>query len=1274
MVERALLFIQFALLVTFMPNSNVVSTSEDTLSPIPEKSRVIHVNPNHGNDQKCQEEGGQVPCESLETANTLLDLYAHNVSIVLDEDVTLGAVFEVINSTNIQIIGKKTLQCHIKCLPGIAGFVIENVINFHLQNIAVINCTVSPRSNSFPHNFAMLIQLSEEITLKQVLFKNCSNTALVLVNNRGEVLLDHTAFVNNHNHLRPRKAPHNMVNFSHPGALSIQQNKWTTHIIITDSDFYYNESPKLLRDYAFIKTRKYIKYGYGGAVFVEFGGSTSESSISIVKSNFTYNTATKGGGIFGYFNDHAHNNSIHIWRCMFTANDGDISGGGVNLGYGSPTAIQNTIQITDCCFVKNSCLYGAGLTIFSVYSKKYSVQKHGPIISNSTWLKNNGVLSSAVDVAPLNQGIENEGFLPVPQFINCTFDQNFLEQPTEGNKTHHINTGTFSVTNFKVLFGGTAKFSSSEFSAVLLVSGIIEFQTGSNVLFWNNTGYNGGAIAMYSFSKVIFNPDLFVNFSRNHAINSGGAIYYKTSDQHTLLRGSTECFLKNRACTKKNISLVNSTKVFFEKNTAEVDGEAIYSQGFNSCYTMYRLTAGDKYPFSMSSIFRCIGDFIFESNNDKKPYITSSGRRFQFNENSTYSYEVIPGDRISLPFSIIDDFDNEVKPLLSISNTSSSVYASDQYSLTNTIQPLGETSAQSVFRVSVLSVRQIYFLFKVTLLPCPPGYHNLNGACTCAAYDEFKRKEGYQPIKKCDYSKFNAIYKGSQWFGYIPENSTEPTDLYYAHCVEPMCNESNTRLPRDQENLSSMVCHQHREGILCGRCAHNFSTYYHSRKFTCGPNDLCHLGPLFYVLSEIIPMVVFFLVVVILDLSFTSGKVTSFVFFTQYLSQLTVPKNPLFPNMSIPYRIFYGLFNLEYFNVEKLSFCLWEGAQILDIVAMRYVTVVIALGLVFLFIAVFNKSSTFMLQYLRRSVNVKASDSVVHGLSAFLVVCYAQCTETSVYILDFTRLHGYNYRLGDYYTFYGGLHYLHGKHLVYAVPAMISLVFVTILPPLVLLLYPLTLHLLSLCGLSEHWLVNKTLQLTGINKLKPFIDCFQGCYKDKLRFFAGLYFVYRVVFLLLFCTSEDSFHFSISSEIFLVILLSIHAVVRPYKESLHNTLDILILFNLALVNGYSIARQLRAWKFDPSDKYNEYNFQLVSWIQLCLTYIPMLIVVSYVVRAGQIYISAWWKCCHSQRQVRSVEVDDILDHDSERDSLVSTIQSTNEEPPESTYGSLEDTY
>ena len=416
---------------------------------------------------------------------------------------------------------------------------------------------------------------------------------------------------------------------------------------------------------------------------------------------------------------------------------------------------------------------------------------------------------------------------------------------------------------------------------------------------------------------------------------------------------------------------------------------------------------------------------------------------------------------------------------------------------------------------------------------------------------------------------------------------------------------------------------------------------------------------LFYILSEIVPMVVFFVVIITFDISFTTGLLTGFVFFTQYVDDLTVPTDKLLTYLRTPYRVFYGLFNFEFFNIEELSFCIWESAQIQDVLAIRYVTVVIAFILVLIFIAVMQNDMCGKICKLRRRVSAKTS--VIHGLSSFLVICYTQCTKTSFHILKYSQPIGYKgVPYDSYFSYYGGLPYFQEQHLIYAVPALLSLVLVTILPPLVLLLYPLSLQILSLCKLSEHWLVNITLRFTGINKIMSFIDCFQSCYKDKLRFFAGLYFLYRIAALGTFSLNTTSFGFSLSSGILLTMILGVHSTFQPYKKMRHNVIDSLLFLNLALINACAVLIK-NATDNKLSSSYLSHVILIISVVQLVLIYLPMLVVLLLIGRIGYLFIR---RC---RNRAHYMPVDDILDY-------VTNSSHSNPETMNSVenYGSLHD--
>ena len=137
-------------------------------------------------------------------------------------------------------------------------------------------------------------------------------------------------------------------------------------------------------------------------------------------------------------------------------------------------------------------------------------------------------------------------------------------------------------------------------------------------------------------------------------------------------------------------------------------------------------------------------------------------------------------------------------------------------------------------------------------------------------------------------------------------------------------------------------CEGHREGVHCGKCKVGYSAYYHSREITCGENNHCRFG-LF--LSEILPTVIFFSIVMIFGISFSSGALNGLVFFSHVIDIFTQDINfssSHFNHASKSlillqrgHQLIYGLLNLDFFSVY--SFCLWKGAKIMDVLAFKYV-------------------------------------------------------------------------------------------------------------------------------------------------------------------------------------------------------------------------------------------------------------------------------------------------------------------------------------------------
>ena len=132
-----------------------------------------------------------------------------------------------------------------------------------------------------------------------------------------------------------------------------------------------------------------------------------------------------------------------------------------------------------------------------------------------------------------------------------------------------------------------------------------------------------------------------------------------------------------------------------------------------------------------------------------------------------------------------------------------------------------------------------------------------------------------------------------------------------------------------------------------------------------------------------------------------------------------------------------------------------------------------------------------------------------------------------------------------------------------------------------------------------------------------------------MRFFAGFYFLYRLIALADFLFSRTLFEFYSTLEIILVSILALHAVVQPHKKRMHNVVDVLLFADLAAINAFTL---LLYYNVVLRRKTYASHFALLSCIQTILIYLPLvcLLVVS-LVKAWKLF-PAYCKSCNSETQ------------------------------------------
>ena len=193
-----------------------------------------------------------------------------------------------------------------------------------------------------------------------------------------------------------------------------------------------------------------------------------------------------------------------------------------------------------------------------------------------------------------------------------------------------------------------------------------------------------------------------------------------------------------------------------------------------------------------------------------------------------------------------------------------------------------------------------------------------------------------------------------------------------------------------------------------------------------------------------------------------------------------------------------------------------------------------------------------------------AKRTILHGIGSVIVLAYGDLVSISFRILSGGPIIMPSCCMAVNY-YYNNRTYIYSDHCLKpkACPDVTFLqtriqVFFSIACVVVILLLLLPMALIYSPSIPT--LFHK-LRLPRFSKLHPVFDVFQGVYKDKLRWYAGLHLLYLVVLWSLYAglaTKVLTRHVVLSFS-FLAIL-GIHSMIQPYKEPKHNYYESLLLY------------------------------------------------------------------------------------------------------------------
>ena len=1137
-----------------------------------------------------------------------------------------------------------------------AGLTFTNSEEVHLENLIFDHCgalhnstsiNITTINSSFHFYSSIFLFHLTNFSMNHVAIKNSNGLGIVLFDVAGVVSINQCLFDNNRVEY-PKSESYGggggmYVEFTYcPLDVYNENCSWynstSRHSVynISYSNFTNNNASRIRNSKVDSRINSYARFrgfGRGGGLQVIFKGDSFGSSVTVYNCTFINNTAVWGGGLEASFQDESMNNSLIVVKCTFQQNTCPMNGGGgANIGYTfykPPFPCHNRVAISDSIFNSNDARFGGGLAFYS--SDSDSGELNNAIeLNRCTWEANRAHFGSAIALSIHSWTTYLSGNLPTPTFTDAKFIENTIidKHSSDENDVYTVyknGTGAFFATRYTLEFHQSLEFTKNNGSAMYLTSCVMKIAPYTIVNFTSNSGFNGGAIALIAFSVIVLEDNSMLLFQNNVAVGCGGAIYSYSIDKHDYI-SSRSCFLQNSHPISSGDSYDNVSIRFIGNYVGQATADKLEPCGhsINAVTLMpclYYCKQNVKDILEVEEVFTCVGNITFD--NEIKPRrryeVTTSGARFIYDSNMT-NFSAIPGMETFLPVNMVDDLNQTVKAQyhLSIVNKESSQIKADKaytYLSENRTELYGKPQDSANLLLSKIGLRGIAISFSIYMETCPPGYilfddsqFDLNlSRCKCSA----GTNQSYGGIHHCDDDKFKASIQHGWWIGYVG-NETE-NDLLFGYCPDRFCfrEEEYNRthwltVHASREKLDMRVCNDTRTGVLCGKCREGYSALYHSSSSECSKDCNCKFGWLLYIASELLPLTLMFTIIIAFNISFVSGDLNGFIFFVQIFDLLSITGNGFiwFPTPAFKalksIKFIYGFLNFDFFKITDLSFCLWKGATTLDMIIFKFVTVIYALFLIVLTIWLMNKCDVYKRLSCLRVSTVKTS--VTHGLSAFLVMVYTQCAKVSFKLIDFTVVYSKgSVPENTVVTYQGDLEHFKGKHLLYAIPAIFTLIVVILTPVIILTLYPAIFKVISCLKLEEARCISWIVLKVPHAYLKPFADSFQSTFKDNVRFFAGFYFAYRIIILIgWFAPSRLTQSYSLL-ELILIAILAIHAIAQPYNNRKHNILDALLFFNLAIINGITVYNY----------HYARFGVEAFIYIQLVLAYIPLICFLIY---------------------------------------------------------------
>ena len=921
----------------------------------------------------------------------------------------------------------------IKCTEhSSTGIAFVNSSNITFRYITITNCGADMftlTQQNYTSSSLGFINVGN-ITIDHVSVQNGSgNGLLVTTSEVGRTIITNSAFAQNVQH---RKVIGSSVFILHIDPLNCVPWKYVHKTLITNTNVSFGNNKglsigMLQRSYSVAIVLDYVTaYGNRGLY-----GNIHISAIEhkVPTYNLTINNTVSSHGTIAL--KISSSNNIGQYKNCSTNPNSTINN---NL----------TIIIANSKFTNNNRTNGSVMTIGFV-GVKFSTA----IIIESTEICHN--IGSGLQLYHLSYEQQSQLLVTL---LNVIAGNNSIPSfPNNGSRTISAYFVTRLVLN-NVSITNNNMTGLSVYRTAVVVNG--------TSVFHNNTGIDGGGLAMYGSSYLMFEKDSILYFTNNSAQQRGGAIFVERQ------QNMSPCFFQY-----SDMEVLKSAKVAFFGNTAEKAGSVLFGGNIENCVLF-------NYYFYLIPSDKCFTQ-IFNYSAQTGPSVISSeptdvcfcDDKNTINCSQTQlTMTAYPGEEINISVVTVGQLNGVAPGILQIQPVGSNILE------------LHNTNAKNCMTIQFKPVKKPYSVgvlgkpcskrLDLNFSGCPLGFEmsNKTNSCDCEELQQMVTTISCNAAT----NEVMRAHQGNIWIGNISDVLT------YSSCPFDYCNTAQVNFSLTDPDPQ---CALNRTGILCGKCRDGLS-------LALGSNNCIPCSELSY-LALIIPFAAagFGLValLMVLNLTVSIGTINGLIFYASIV-KMGEQREIFFPNGSIPVLSqFIAWLNLD------LGFetCFYPGMTAyakmwLQFVFPLYIWFIIAT------IIVLCPYSTWL--------SNKIGGNVVQVLATLILLSFTKIFHAIALIIKSVKLscvNGYE----DLFVWYmdGHIPYFSLEHNILMAAAVLFL----------LLAVPYTLSLLFDAVIEKYLTRIRFFRRQWI-KFKPFVDAYHGPYKDNCRFWTGLLLLVRMSF------------------------------------------------------------------------------------------------------------------------------------------------------------------